>query len=386
MHESSGYGLAALSNMNALLDLGCPIHWVPLVLGERGYCPWYQSRSAKRSVEKILHECLSEHDQIERLIACLEPIEKYQSIVMHVVPEYWPYLKESGRNHVGYTVWETTRLPGHFPDLVNQVDRVLVPASFNKPIFERSGVKIPIHVVPHILKPTASLAESDISNMRKLTEVPPENFLFYSINAWTARKSLWNLVHTYFSTFTSTDQVSLVLKTSARGPGSPTDVSEHDTQSLVSTIASEYSRPAHIKVINHKTSNSEIAALHKLGDCFVSTSHSEGWGLGMFEAAGAANPVIATGWGGHLDFLPKELAYLTNYEFTPVLDALGESSYSKDQRWATVDPQSFSEQFNKVIARPESARQKAKQASDRLHQKFNLKKIGEQLYRAIHDS
>jgi glycosyltransferase involved in cell wall biosynthesis len=382
--EPSGYGLAALGYLNALLDLECPIHWLPLILGEQGYHPWYQSKSAKLSVEKILHECLSEDDQVARLIACLEPIDDYKTIVMHTVPEYWPYLKEADKHLVGYTVWETSRLPKHFPELINQLDRVLVPASFNKPIFASSGVDIPIHVVPHILNSVAAQTDDRIIAMRSLLEVPADNYLFYSINTWTNRKSLWTLVHAYLSSFTIDDDVSLVLKTSDRGPRHASDDSEHDTQILVSEIVAQYPRPAHVRVINHKISNDEIAALHQLGDCFVSASHSEGWGLGMFEAAGVGNSVVAIGWGGHLDFLPQQLAYLTNYELTPVLVTLGQASYSQDQRWATADPQELSIQLKKVFAQPDIARQKGQQLAEQLQQNYNSKKVGQQLYKAIY--
>jgi len=42
--------------------------------------------------------------------------------------------------------------------------------------------------------------------------------------------------------------------------------------------------------------NSKIKAI-------VSTTHGEGCGLPLLEAAANALPVIATDWSGHLDFL-----------------------------------------------------------------------------------
>ncbi|MBL4672307.1 MAG: PqqD family peptide modification chaperone [Arenicella sp.] len=381
--ESSGYGLTAISYLNALLDLECSIYWVPLILTEKGYQPWYRSASAKHKVRELLKQCLSEGSQIERLIECLTPISDYRCIVMHTVPEYWPLLKEPNQTHIGYSVWETSCLPTHFPDLINQIDRVLVPCAFNRPIFERSGVKIPIDVVPHILNKAPPIADATVSDMRRLTGVPIENYLFYCINDWTARKALWTLVNAYLSSFSVADTVSLVLKTSARGPRSEADVSEHDTQLLLTEIAAGYASPAHITVINHKVTNDDITALHQLGDCFVSTSHSEGWGLGMFEAAGVGNPVIATGWGGHLDFLTEESSYLSSYQLTEVIDARGNSSYSDNQQWARASQLSISEHLKTVFNAPDSAQRKAQNLALDLHKKYNAEQIGGQLYKAI---
>jgi len=383
MLEPSGYGLSAISYVNALLDLRCRIHWVPLIWTEQGYRPWHQLPSAKLQVRKMLEQCVSQTDQIERLITSLEPIENYQCIVMHTVPEYWPHLNEHNHYNVGYSVWETSRLPKHFPELINQVDRVLVPCRFNRRVFERSGVKIPIDVVPHILNSEVKIADAAINRMCQLIEAPAENYVFYSINEWTARKALWVLVHAYLNSFTAANPVSLVLKTSARGERSETDLSQHDTQLLVAEISANYDSPAHIKVINHKVSNDDITALHQLGDCFVSTSRSEGWGLGMFEAAGMGNPVIAVGWGGHLDFLTNESSYLSAYQLTHVIETRDNSSYSRDQQWAHADQNSISEHLEAVFAAPDNARQKAQEHALSLHKKYNSVPVGAQLYQAI---
>ncbi|MFT5136827.1 MAG: glycosyltransferase involved in cell wall biosynthesis [Arenicella sp.] len=380
--ESSGYGLSAISYLNALLDLECPLYWVPLVSTERGCRPWYQSSSGQQQVRKILKQCLSNDSQIDRLVACLEPIDDYHCVLMHTVPEYWPFLKEDKQYNVGYTVWETTCLPKHFAELINQVDLVLVPSAFNRPIFEKSGVLIPIDVVPHILNQAPPVTEITLSSMRSLIEVPSENYLFYCINEWNARKDLGLLVHAYLSSFTAADPVSLVVKTSARGNPSNQRPSDQDTQLLVAEIVAGYATAAHIKVINHKLTNDEITALHQLGDCFVSTSHAEGWGLGMFEAAGMGNPVVATGWGGHLDYLSDDSSYLSSYQLTQVIDAQSESSYSRDQQWAQASQLSISEHLKTVFMTADIARQKAQDHALVIHKKYDSALVGAQLYQA----
>ena len=57
--------------------------------------------------------------------------------------------------------------------------------------------------------------------------------------------------------------------------------------------------------------------MHDRGDCFVSLSRAEGWGLGAFDAGGRGNPIVVTGWGGTLDTLPAGYPYVVEYDLAP---------------------------------------------------------------------
>ena len=69
--------------------------------------------------------------------------------------------------------------------------------------------------------------------------------------------------------------------------------------------------------MTRELSDDEVAALHHRGDCFVSLCRSEGWGLGAFDAAAQGNPVVTTGFGGHLDYLTGS-PHLVRYDLVPV--------------------------------------------------------------------
>ncbi len=53
-------------------------------------------------------------------------------------------------------------------------------------------------------------------------------------------------------------------------------------------------------------------------DCYVSLHRSEGFGFTMAEAMALGKPVIATAYGGNLDFMTDENSYLVPYKFVPV--------------------------------------------------------------------
>src|SRR5690606_35061560 len=81
--------------------------------------------------------------------------------------------------------------------------------------------------------------------------------------------------------------------------------------------------------------------LHALGDCYVSLSHGEGWGLGAFDAAGLGKPVITAAWSAAPDYLapggvpwpgaiPHRLASAPS--FPP-----SQPKFFPSQRWAQPD-------------------------------------------------
>jgi glycosyltransferase involved in cell wall biosynthesis len=81
-----------------------------------------------------------------------------------------------------------------------------------------------------------------------------------------------------------------------------------------------------------------IDLIHALGDCFVSLSHGEAWGLGAFEAATRGTPVITTAWGGHLDYLGDDWPGAVRCRLAPApVWPPYQPSYFPSQRWAEPD-------------------------------------------------
>ena len=74
-------------------------------------------------------------------------------------------------------------------------------------------------------------------------------------------------------------------------------------------------------------SEEEVDDLHRRGDCYLSLSRGEGWGLGAFDAAAWGNPVIVTGWGAAAEFLPDGYPYFVDY------DLIATTSDEPDALW-----------------------------------------------------
>src|SRR5690606_26537154 len=87
-------------------------------------------------------------------------------------------------------------------------------------------------------------------------------------------------------------------------------------------------------VADEQLTEQEMHALHELGDAYVSLARAEGWGLGAFEAALRGKPVVMTGYGGQLDFLRPESAWLVDYDMVPVYEPIWSASYTPSDSWA----------------------------------------------------
>jgi glycosyltransferase involved in cell wall biosynthesis len=366
LHEASGYGVAARRYIRGLMKTGMPLTWTPMVRG-RGWGLGYQPFLGEIATDDDLHQI------------CNRPVD-YDTVILHTVPEYYPLWKdrEPGKRIVGYTVWETTCIPNHWRELLNAVDLLLVPCAWNREVFRECGVTTPIEVVPHALQ-----AKTD-SSCALPWDIPEGDFVFYTIGTWTARKAIPDLIRCYLNAFTSRDKTLLVVKTSNK------DFTQNRWMQYLRTpwkiaqkIAATYEDPAKMLLISDPFTEAEIACLHQRGDCFVSLCHSEGWGLGAFDAAGLGKPIVITGYGGHLEFLPKELAYLIDYRMVPVIDRQGSASYSLNQAWAKPDLTQASQLMREVFNKRNESLDRGRKLSKYVWQRFQEEKVVQKLLAAL---
>jgi glycosyltransferase involved in cell wall biosynthesis len=149
-------------------------------------------------------------------------------------------------------------------------------------------------------------------------------------------------------------------------------------------IAKRYSRPAPYVVIADETlSDAEILALHEMGDCFVSLTRTEGWGLGAFEAARLGKPVVMTGYGGQLDFLAADHAWLVDYKMVPVHEPTWPSSYKPGDLWAEPSISQAAVHLRSIFADSATAKQRAQCLATRIKLDFGRKATVDALLSAL---
>ncbi|HEV3240034.1 MAG TPA: hypothetical protein VG429_06490 [Casimicrobiaceae bacterium] len=354
--NSSGYGLTAIAYARALHNAGVPVWWQPWFLGPRPEMWRAEDGLARLPLGRAAEGDAALADLPSLVAALTRPIA-YDTVLVHTVPEHWPRFIEVGKRAVGYTAWETDAVPSHWPELLNAMDAIAVPSRQNAEVFVRGGVTVPVHVVPHIRRHAWSdTARDDAIALRLRLRVPDDHFVFYSIAAWDPRKALGDLVATFVRTFSAQDRVTLLIKTSAavsnaaEGGGMPVEGALREIARAAQPGAGR--EPPNFAVIAaDDISGRTLDAIHALGDCFVSLSHGEGWGMGAFDAAAGGKPVLMTGWGGQLDYLGADYPGLIDYRRVGVSGWLPHASYQPTQSWAAADPGHAAALMRAAVAR-----------------------------------
>ena len=381
--DTTGYAIAAKSYVRALMDTGVELTWTPMMPGKSSY----EAQAATTwPCPKLTKVCNRSMD--------------YDTVLIHTVPEYYPEWIErerlDGRRIFGYTVWELESLPTHWPEILNRLDGVIVPCGWNADVFRSSGVKVPIHVVPHLSQfeemPIPANAAREALRVRLGHEsLSQDRFIFYTIGYWSNRKAPYLALDAYWQAFDAGDPVLMIVKTSAN------DITswhrhwrngfrrQHPRpERTVARQAKKYSRPAPFRIISDESlSDEEMFALHDMGDCFVSLSRTEGWGLGAFEAARLGKPVVMTGYGGQLEYLTQELAWLVNYDMVPVYEPTWSSSYKPGDRWSQPSVSHAASQLSDIYANQSAAKEKGQRLADRIARDFSVTTTIKALLKAL---
>jgi glycosyltransferase involved in cell wall biosynthesis len=381
--DSTGYAIAAKSYVKALVDAGQPLTWVPMMPGKNGY-------EVQTGVSGLCPKLAS---------VCHRPLH-YDTVLVHTVPEYYPDWidreKRNGCRVFGYTVWELEQLPDHWPEILNRLDGVIVPCRWNVEVFRGSGVRVPVHVTPHLsqFEDMSAPTEADVSALKKrLCGVADwqDRFIFYTIGYWSHRKAPYLALEAYWKAFNDRDPALMIVKTGVN------DIT-HWHRSLrhffrhrhpsphyaLTELATKFPRPAPVVLIaDESLSDGEMLALHQTGGCFVSLARTEGWGLGAFEAARLGKPVVATGYGGQLDFLDPLLTNLVDYSMVKVYEPTWSANYRPTDKWAAPSTDQAARHLREILEHPSYAVQRAKLQAERIKNRFSKQQTLKSLLKAL---
>ncbi len=257
------------------------------------------------------------------------------------------FSKNSGRYRIGYTMLEVDGIPPEWVRMCNQMDEVWVPTTFNAETFRAGGVTSPLRVMPLGVNP-------DYFNPRIQGFRASPRFTFVSVFEWGERKAPEVLLKAYTRAFTATDQVVLLLKVHNRDPGV-------DVDAQIASLHLPESGPPVVLLKNHDLPAHQMGSLYRSADCFVLATRGEGWGMPILEAMACGLPAIATGWGGHMDFLSAENGYPVGYTLVP---AVAKCPYYRGFCWADPDVGHLADRMRFVYENPDEARAVGTRASE----------------------
>lgn len=270
--------------------------------------------------------------------------------------------KEKFDRSILNTVWETTKIPDYWLPIINKFDAVCVPSTQNIEAMINSGVHVPIFLAPH----GADTNTFNPDNSKVTFSEAEGKFVFVSVFDFQHRKNPETLLRAYWEEFTADDNVLLVIKTYGN--------SRKKIKNAIMTYKKRLgfgNQTAPFIVLTGICDEEQLKGIYTLGNAFVLPTRGEGVGLPMIEALSSGTPVIATGWGGQMEYLNEQNSFLINYKLSsPVKSMDSENAISTiyrdlfedaGQLWAEADLNHLKKQMRYAYDNPVLCKQKGGQ-------------------------
>lgn len=183
--------------------------------------------------------------------------------------------------------------------------------------------------------------------------MPEDGFIFlyiYDYHSTAARKNPIGHVEAFKAAFGEGSGAKLVLKC-INGDR----MVSHHTRTLLAI-----DDHPDITVIDRFVSADEKNAMVAACDCYLSLHRSEGFGLTPAEAMALGKPVIATRYGGTLDFMTDENSYLVDHGWATV--GPGAQPYPAGATWAEPDLEHAARLMRQVFKDRGEARRRGERA------------------------
>jgi len=320
----SGYGEMARFALRSLKDRqDVDLYILPTNWGNTGW----------------LHELNEERKYIDNIVSKTQVLlqqtnnqPQFDVSIQVTIPNEW---KKLAAVNIGYTAGiETNLISPAWLQNSQLMDKIIVISEhaksgfvntiFGNPQGQQFKVSTPVEVV-HL--PFRDLQKVDLDLKLKY------DFNFLAVCQWGPRKNLEQTIVGFLEEFKN-EEVGLVLKTNT---ANDSIIDKFHTDKRLSAILANYKdRKCSITLLHGHLSDEQMASLytHPKIKAIVSTTHGEGFGLPLLEAAANALPVIATDWSGHTDFLympdgndKKRMFGKVDYELKPI---------SKEHVWKGV--------------------------------------------------
>jgi glycosyltransferase involved in cell wall biosynthesis len=214
------------------------------------------------------------------------------------------YLQHSGKNRFGIYCYEfagKNSLPKGFAKGHQYCDKLLAPSTFARQVLLDSGVPADkVVVIPHGI----NSKEIDVAVPYQLKTKKSVKILI-NLGQIHKRKNLPGALEMFGRAFTKESDVCLVLKIQDKPPTQQFELSFRD---VFQKFNDKFPQHAEVEIIKDFIPN--IYSLYKACDITFSPSHCEGFGMVPLEGLACGLIPVASNYGGFLDFLDENNAFL----------------------------------------------------------------------------
>jgi len=194
-----------------------------------------------------------------------------------------PIYYQLERNYtVGYTPWESTKVPESWRYPMSQCDEIWATSNFEKEVYEKNNLHHNIHVIPHGISSDFEIIDREIT----------DSFNFLHVGGDSLRKNAQMAVDAFLDVYEGNPFYKLVLK--------------YNGFCMAETYVDGKIVPAieHPQIVGipQNLNVDELVSVYHKCHCLIYPSSGEGFGMIPFEAIATGMPSIVTNLTGTSDF------------------------------------------------------------------------------------
>lgn len=211
---------------------------------------------------------------LERGIEFINQPSNVSILINNCLPSEYNYDAEYT---IGFTYWETTRLPSSWVRNMNKCDEIWTTSGWAKQAFVNSGVTVPVY--------SFNLGvDTEVFDIKK-HDYDQSVFTFMHIGSPSTRKNTQLVFDAFQKLFKGNENYKLIIKSS--GPPDARILSG-------GMIMGNLYKVKNVEVIDYYLSDVELSVLFNRANCFVYPTRGEGWGMAPFQAIAKGVPTICT--------------------------------------------------------------------------------------------
>ena len=273
-------------------------------------------------------------------------------IIEHCIPHRW---RESltGQKRLCVAVAENEIIdPIWIERMNNRTHSIIYPGSWNKEIFEKSGVTRPGFVIPHFLD--EDLWKDDNNDIKFFNK-----FSFCVIATWRDRKN-WPLAFASFEKLADNYDFIVGIKTDKPQVLSDYVIKNHPT--IFNRIVIEETELDDQGMVNFM----------KKFDCIANFSFGEAFCLPLLQGLFLGKPIVTTDIDGIRDYVNNDYASLIKSNGTISKDKMDHYRQFRDRIWPYFDVEESCRALSEIIEKYNSFKSNIQKDRYRLLERFGL--------------
>jgi glycosyltransferase involved in cell wall biosynthesis len=274
------------------------------------------------------------------------------------------------RYNIGAIFWETDRIPLKIANSLSVFDEFIVSSKY----IANNLRKITDKKISVVGLPIANRIDFNKENITKDNLTLYFNFDYLSD---IYRKNTFTLIdYVQQKNANSKNMINLIIK-SINGRFFPLE------QAYLSELAS---RDENVRLMDKFMNEQDYQNLLEEVDVYVSLHRSEGFGLGLAEAMKLGIPTMATSYSGNLDFMNSDNSYLVDFNLEPISNSRRSPYCQFGGMWAQPKFESFSQQFDNYLSKPEDRILKIAKAKKTIDDEFSEMSVNDKMKKVLRSS